>query len=407
MKRTLLGVALIAVLMTATIIFTGSNTAYADCPDGTPFNDVIICDLDLPVDFAWGGAGNDRITIDHFVTVFGIEGNEGNDIIRIRAGGFVDGGVWGDVAITNGNDSILNNGIVDGNIHGDGTGVNGGNDTIINNGIAGLLIGDIADGVGGVDVITNNGEIEGIIGDGNFTGALTGAADWITNNGEAIFICGDVATDGAGDSIVNNGIVWDGIQGDCADDDGGDDTIINNGDTGWINGDSVGDVGGDDYIENNGNVWDGICGDAATFGGDDTIVNNGYAWWINGDCADVAGNDVIINNGWTFGINSDASGTDDGDDYVENNGGVGPGGIYTAGGDDVVVLTPGAYVDGWIDGGEGSEVTGDVLAKFADNGDGVTTVSRTVDVSALGITSFFWQGNTYTFLNFEWVQIWR
>jgi hypothetical protein len=276
------------------IMGVGSLPTLANCDDGTPGDDIMNCDTDLPQGQSLDGdVGSDTITIDSGVTVGEVGGDSrgtmnngagqaGDDVITNN--GTIVTNILGDFSdsVQAGNDIITNNGTMGGSIYGDYQGIiitTGGDDTIVNTGtMGGGIYGDYFVGNGGNDTIVNNGVVTGpIAGDSN-DGPLGGGDDKITNNGSAY---SNVVGDYGSDVIVNNGVISGSIFGDTSSIDmGGDDTITNSGNVG---GDIDAGAGNDTVTLA---VGSSVGGTVTGGNGTDTLI-------FSGETTDSAGYDQI------------------------------------------------------------------------------------------------------------------
>ena len=251
------------------------------------------------------GQGNDTILNGSTGVVRSdIEGDEGEDSITN------DGTVRGDIDAGDGNDTVINNGTVREDVHGQD-----GDDSLINNGLIreDFEGDDPPSGDSGNDTMINNGTVvqdmrggegnDSVVNNELVVGTQTGGEgnDIVENNGTVECIQGG----GIGDDVItNNGVVVCAMLGRD-----GDDFLTNNGTTGFMVGDFDPVQGGNDTIVNNGVVDNGLRGDDSCFGGDDLIINNGSAGFIEGDdsCTD-AGSDTIFHTGTVGDIWADQQG---------------------------------------------------------------------------------------------------
>jgi hypothetical protein len=338
-----LSINLIAILtMLAGMIATvPAAPVLAECEDGTPGEETLVCDIDihdstinddLQLD---GDLGNDTIIVTENGAVDYVDGDGaagaddlpgdgdgGNDTIVVD--GYVNTGVYGDyVTGDGGDDTITINGLV-GSVYGDGAEGDGGADTILVNGLTGDIIGDGVVGNGGDDTILI-GSTGVIFGDvyGDSAGSdedpcqcagpqaisdSNGGDDTITVDGIVLgsVIGDDAAGDGGDDSITINGVVYGDIYGDEVDDYDGDDTIT-------INGQVDGDIFADTYfipkLEDEGEgavACFAICG---SFGNDTVIIGAGGVSYST-SCGDFSVTNIDRHQGTVGGLIDGMDGND-------------------------------------------------------------------------------------------------
>lgn len=326
-----------------------------------------------------GGVGNDIISVEAGGVGGDLLGEDGADILRVFAEGFVmgavDGGAGGDVISIAGEAATVLGGtgsdtiaiefgaLIDGNIHGDDGD------------------GDESNGDGS-DFITMTG---GVVG-GSIFGE--GGGDTITVSGGSIG--GDIDGGGGNDAIRMLG----GTLGGSLIGGGGADTIDI--DAGTVLGSVLGGTGADTITISGGDIHGNVDGEDD----DDTITISGTAI-IAGHLNGGAGADHITMSGGKIERRIDGGA---GDDLIEVSGGTITEGVLGYTGDDTITISGGS-IGGGVDGESGNDtitISGGTITGNVDGGDGddrLDISSGSIGGSLLGgagADGATWSGGTIT-----------